>query len=107
MRNIDEWLCNLYIEVKKIELFDFRYHEEKIEFQIPKKFLKEFEKQKKANAALINSRSGEDDGEGESPNKSKSDSSSSSSEQSDYSLSDGDVDSDLGFDNAIAEARFN
>lgn len=30
MRNIDEWLCNLYIEVKKIELFDFRDHEEKI-----------------------------------------------------------------------------
>ena len=44
MRNIDEWLCNLYIEVKKIELFDFRFHEEKIEFLVPKKFLKEYEK---------------------------------------------------------------
>jgi hypothetical protein len=39
MRNIDEWLCNLYIEVKKIELFDFRYHEEKIEFTVPKKWM--------------------------------------------------------------------
>ena len=39
-RNIDEWLCNLYIQVKKIELFDFRYHEEKIEFVIPKKYKK-------------------------------------------------------------------
>ena len=37
-RNIDEWLCNLYIQVKKIELFDFRYHEEKIEFLVPKKW---------------------------------------------------------------------
>lgn len=40
MRNIDEWLCNLYIQVKKIELFDFRYHEEKIEFLVPKKWQK-------------------------------------------------------------------
>jgi len=23
-RNIDEWLCNLYIDVKRVELFDFR-----------------------------------------------------------------------------------
>ena len=37
MRNVDEWLCNLYIDVKKIELFDFRQHEEKIEFVVPKK----------------------------------------------------------------------
>ena len=37
MRNIDEWLCNLYIDVKKIEMFDFRQHEEKIEFIVPKK----------------------------------------------------------------------
>jgi hypothetical protein len=37
MRNIDEWLCNLYIDVKKIELFDFRQHEELIEFVVPKK----------------------------------------------------------------------
>ena len=38
MRNIDEWLCNLYIQVKKVDLFDFRYHEEKIEFLVPKRF---------------------------------------------------------------------
>lgn len=37
MRNVDEWLFNLYIDVKKIELFDFRQHEEKIEFIVPKK----------------------------------------------------------------------
>jgi len=52
MRNIDEWLCNLYIQVRKIELFDFRYHEEKIEFTVPKKYLKEFEKQKKREIEL-------------------------------------------------------
>jgi hypothetical protein len=42
-RNIDEWLCNIYIQVKKIELFDFRYHEEKIEFLIPKEYRKKLE----------------------------------------------------------------
>lgn len=42
-RNIDEWLCNLYIQVKKIDLFDFRYHEEKIEFLVPKKWQKALE----------------------------------------------------------------
>lgn len=25
-RNIDEWLCNLYIEVKKFELVDFKMY---------------------------------------------------------------------------------
>lgn len=44
MRNIDEWLCNLYIEVKKIELFDFRDHSENIKFTIPKKILRLLEK---------------------------------------------------------------
>ena len=43
MRNIDEWLCNLYIQVKKVDLFDFRYHEEKIEFLVPKRFQKAME----------------------------------------------------------------
>jgi hypothetical protein len=37
IRNVDEWLCNLYIDVRRIELFDFRQHEEKIEFVVPKK----------------------------------------------------------------------
>jgi len=37
IRNVDEWLCNLYIDVRRIELFDFRQHEEKVEFLIPKK----------------------------------------------------------------------
>jgi hypothetical protein len=49
MKNIDEWLCNLYIQVKKIELFDFRFHEEKIEFLVPKKWQKALELQQKAN----------------------------------------------------------
>ena len=38
MRNIDEWLCNLYIQVRKVELYDFRLNEEKIEFLVPKGF---------------------------------------------------------------------
>jgi hypothetical protein len=42
-RNVDEWLCNLYIQVKKIDLFDFRMHEEKIEFVVPKKYKKAFD----------------------------------------------------------------
>lgn len=25
-RNLDEWLCNLYIEVKKFELVDFKMY---------------------------------------------------------------------------------
>lgn len=53
MRNIDEWLCNLYIEVKKIELFDFREHNETINFSIPRKILKMFEKQRKQSARVI------------------------------------------------------
>jgi len=32
-RNIDEWLCNLYIEVKKIDLVDFKQYESKISFK--------------------------------------------------------------------------
>ena len=52
MRNIDEWLCNLYIEVKKVELFDFRYHEEKIEFTVPKKWMKKLVDQKERTAAI-------------------------------------------------------
>lgn len=47
MRNIDEWLCNLYIEVKQIELFDFRKHEEKILFKLTKDQLKKQKSLKK------------------------------------------------------------
>lgn len=56
MKNIDEWLCNLYIQVKKIELFDFRFHEEKIEFLVPKKWQKALDLQQKRNRALIEER---------------------------------------------------
>jgi len=37
-RNIDEWLCNLYIQIRRVDLFDFRQHEEKIGFTVPKSF---------------------------------------------------------------------
>jgi|694.fasta_scaffold103295_2 hypothetical protein len=53
MRNIDEWLCNLYIEVKKVELFDFRDHDEKIKFTVPKKILKIFERQRKQSMKIL------------------------------------------------------
>lgn len=35
IRNIDEWLANLYIEVKIFEVIGFQMHNEKIELQIP------------------------------------------------------------------------
>ena len=108
MKNIDEWLCNLYIQVKKIELFDFRYHEEKIEFLVPKKWQKALEVQKKMNEELIASRIHRNKGEGEEDNsqektRDESDSDGGEEKTSDYSSSDGSVDSDLGFD-AVAEA---
>lgn len=36
-RNVDEWLCNLYIDVKKIDLVDFHQYESKICFTTKKK----------------------------------------------------------------------
>ena len=36
-RNVDEWLCNLYIDVKKIDLIDFHQYESKICFTTKKK----------------------------------------------------------------------
>ena len=113
MRNIDEWLCNLYIEVKKIELFDFRFHEEKIEFLVPKKFLKEYEKQQK-KAALMKSEREANDSSGtdfqttaaDSRSLRSSDNSDSDEDaKTDYSSSDGSVDSDIGFDSGFAEQR--
>lgn len=54
IRNVDEWLCNLYIDVRKIELFDFRQHEEKIEFVIPKKLMRRLQTQRdRAEKILI------------------------------------------------------
>lgn len=35
IRNVDEWLANLYIEVKKFEVVGFQMHNEFIELQIP------------------------------------------------------------------------
>lgn len=100
MKNIDEWLCNLYIQVKKIELFDFRFHEEKIEFLVPKKWQKELELQQKANKALVEQRirkANEKRGE-EDASRDDSNSSDESDKGSDYSSSGGSEDSDLGFD---------
>ena len=109
MKNIDEWLCNLYIQVKKIELFDFRYHEEKIEFLVPKKWQKKLQLQQEATKKLIEDRirrgganeRDEDDSEPESATD-KGD-----EEGSDYSSSDSSVDSDLGFDSAAVEVLEN
>ena len=36
-RNIDEWLCNLYVEIKKIDMVDFKPYESKICFTRKKK----------------------------------------------------------------------
>lgn len=35
-RNLDEWLCNLYIDIKKIELNDFKEYETNIVFSTKK-----------------------------------------------------------------------
>ena len=35
MRNVDEWLGNLYIQVKTFELIDFKMYNEVIEFKVP------------------------------------------------------------------------
>lgn len=51
-RNVDEWLCNLYVEVKKVELFDFRMHAEKIEFTVPKKYKQLIDKQNRRNQEI-------------------------------------------------------
>jgi len=105
MRNIDEWLCNLYIQVKKIELFDFRFHEEKIEFLVPKKWQKALELQQKANRALVEARiKGSNNTTPEEESKTRdTDSDVSEEKDSDDSSSDGSIDSDLGFD-GVGEA---
>ena len=51
LRNIDEWLANLYIEVKKFEIIGFQIHNEKIELQIPREDVKKIkEKKRKAES---------------------------------------------------------
>ena len=52
-RNLDEWLCNMYIDVRKIELFDFREHEQRIEFRVPRRFLKLLERQKQESQRAV------------------------------------------------------
>jgi hypothetical protein len=47
MRNVDEWLCNLYLDIRKVQLFDFRYQEERIEFAVPKRWMKRLNEQKR------------------------------------------------------------
>ena len=107
MKNIDEWLCNLYIQVKKIELFDFRFHEEKIEFLVPKKWQKALELQQKANKELVKERIKRSGSNAvDEDEKVESESSESQEKDSDYSSSDNSQDSDLGFD-AVNEALHN
>ena len=43
------WDCLSNRDQIQIELFDFRFHEEKIEFLVPKKWQKALELQKKMN----------------------------------------------------------
>lgn len=43
IRNIDEWLSNLYIEVRHFDLVDFQLYSQKIEL----KMIKNFERPKK------------------------------------------------------------
>ena len=113
MRNIDEWLCNLYIEVKTVELLDFRFHEERIQFLVPPKFLKEYEKQQKKAAQLKLEREANDSSGGDFQTTAADSRSLKSSDNSDseedvkdeYSSSDGSVDSDLGFESGFAEER--
>lgn len=111
MRNIDEWLCNLYIQVKKIELFDFRYHEEKIEFLVPKKWQKALELQQKQNKQLVAERIKKTSADGAIDDDSVNDSDDDDDDEkgSDYSDSTASEDSDLGFDGineAIHNQRF-
>ena len=44
IRNIDEWLGNLYIEVKKFDIVDFQIYNQKIELLIPIEDKKKHEK---------------------------------------------------------------
>lgn len=112
MRNIDEWLCNLYIDIKKIELFDFRYHEEKIEFTIPKKFLKLLALQKKKQALIdkdiANAKKFGMEREESTQDRTNDDEEDPEDQQSDYS-SDDDALRDEGFegvDDIGKEQRF-
>ena len=96
MRNIDEWLCNLYIQVKKVDLFDFRYHEEKIEFLVPKRFQKAMEAQQKAKKNLQERR--KSILEGSTSGTSGDDDGSEDADEARDDSTDEDMDSDEGFD---------
>lgn len=47
IRNVDEWLANLYIEVKSFELLGFQMQNEKVELRIPKEKEKLMKERKK------------------------------------------------------------
>lgn len=105
-RNIDEWLCNLYIQVKKIELFDFRYHEEKIEFVVPKKYKKLLDQQAK-NAKLLTDMASRSTEHSDNLSKSTLDEDTPKHDKdSDYSSSDHSTDSDLDY-GRIADLKAN
>ena len=44
IRNLDEWLSNLSIEVRKFEVIGFQMHNEKIELKILKEDIKKIRK---------------------------------------------------------------
>lgn len=105
-RNIDEWLCNLYIQVKKIELFDFRFHEEKIEFVIPKKYKKLLDQQAK-NAKLLTDITSRSNDHSDNVSRSTGDEEATKEDrESDYSSSDHSTDSDLDY-GRIADLKAN
>lgn len=47
IRNIDEWLGNVYIDVRKFELIGFQMHHEKIELHVPKEDISKIKEQRK------------------------------------------------------------
>ena len=88
--------------MKKIDLFDFRFHEEKIEFLVPKKWQKALELQQKANKKLVEERlrlgRGDKVDNAEEKTRDSSDSDRSVENENDYSDDEGSTDSDLGYD---------
>ena len=56
IRNVDEWLGNLYIEVRKFDLIGFQMHNEKIELQVPKDDAKKVREQQRKSESRFNNK---------------------------------------------------
>lgn len=50
IRNIDEWLANIYIEVKTFELIGFQMNYEKVELLVPKEEAKKIQQKRQRRA---------------------------------------------------------